>query len=98
MTTAGGPAANGRPPVAAKTELPSKRSCKGLAGFLGNAQSLIEIVDDVAGRLQADRKAHQILPYARGLEGRTIHLGMGGARRMDHQRLGVAHIGEMRGK
>src|SRR6267143_643116 len=97
-TTAGRSAANGRPPVAAKTVLPLTRNCTGLAGLLRNSQGLFQIVDDISRRLQADGEPHQIFADARGLEGYGIHLGMGRAGGVNDQGLGVAHIGQMGGK
>ena len=59
---------NGRPPVAAKTGLPSTSKLHGGAQrLLRGAQGLGQIVDDVARRLEADREAHQILADAGGL-------------------------------
>ncbi len=54
-----------------------------------------EIVDDVVGGFDADRQPHQFLADAGGLELRGVHLLMRGAGGVDHQRLGVADIGEM---
>jgi hypothetical protein len=35
----------------------------GLRGFLRDAQCLGQVVDDVAGRFEANRKAHEILAH-----------------------------------
>src|SRR6185369_3381151 len=63
--------------------------------LLRRAQRLSEIVDDIRGRLDADREADQLLadPGLGELVG--IHLLMGGRGGMNDQRLGIADIGEM---
>src|SRR5262249_39077282 len=93
-TTAGRDLSNSRPPVATKTSAPLTESFMASA-LLRDAQRLRKIVDDVGCSLDADRQPHQLLADAGSLELLGIHLLMRGARRVDHQRLGVADIGEM---
>src|SRR4051812_6454452 len=94
MTTAGSDGSNGLPPVATKISVPLTDNCM-VSDPLRGAQRLAEIVDDVLCGFDADREAHQFLADPGGCELRGIHLLMGGAGRMDHQRLGIADIGEM---
>jgi hypothetical protein len=69
----------------------------GVTAALRGAQRLAEIVDQVAGILEPDREPdHAPRRRPPRLERRGIHLLMRGAGRMDHQRLGVADIGEVR--
>src|SRR5690348_13726722 len=96
-SAAGRSARTGWPPVAAKTVRPSSSNCMRLR-LLRGAQRLAEIVEDVARVFQADRETNQLLADAGGFQRRFVELAMGGAGGMDHQRLRVADIGEMRGK
>src|SRR5882757_7544768 len=93
-TTAGRALSNSRPPVATNTSAPLTESFMA-SNLLRDAQRLREIVDDVACRLDADRQPHQLLADAGGLELLGVHLLMRGRGGMDHQRLGIADIGEM---
>src|SRR5689334_22212880 len=93
-TTAGSDLSKSRPPVAANTSRPLTESFM-VSDLLRDAQRLREIVDDVARGLDADREPHQFLADAGGLELFGVHLLMRGRGRVDHQRLGVADIGEM---
>src|SRR5579863_6803688 len=91
---AGRAGSKSRPPVPAKTSFPSTTS-RIASSLLRGAQRPREIVDNVADRIQAHGNADQLLANASGGERRCIHLLMCGARRMNHQRFGVADIGEM---
>src|SRR3569832_2611240 len=93
-TTAGSDLSKSRPPVATNTSRPLTVSFM-VSDLLRDAQRLREIVDDVACRLDANRAPHQLLADAGGLELLGIHLLLRGRGGMDHQRLGVAGIGEM---
>src|SRR5262249_11556327 len=100
-TTTGRAGSKGRPPVPAATRLPSRRSSIPLLRrprqrFLGRAQRLAEIGQDVLGILETDREADHVLADAGCLELLGAHLLMGGAGGVDDQGLGVAHIGEVR--
>src|SRR5919112_1433640 len=59
-------------------------------------QRLIEVGHQIAGGLQADRQADIIRGHARGCLGVLVELGMGGRRGMNHQRLRVADIRQVR--
>src|ERR1035438_5616171 len=85
---------NSRPPVATKVSMPFTDNCMA-SGLLRNTERLAEIVDDVGGGFDTDRQPHQLHADAGGLELRGIHLLMGGRGGMNHQRLGVADIGQM---
>src|SRR4051794_31165286 len=93
-TTVGRALSKSRPPVATNTSVPLTESFM-VSNFLGDAQRLREIVDDIACGLDADRQPHQLLADASGLELLGVHLLMRGRGGVDHQRLGVADIGEM---
>src|SRR4051812_35931541 len=98
-TATGRSVRTGCPPVAAKTLRPStSKIMEPRRSFLRGLQRLGKIVDDVAGILEADREADQLLADAGGFERRFIELAMRGAGRMDDQGLRVTDIGEMRGK
>src|SRR5918993_2310307 len=58
-------------------------------------QRLIEVGHQVAGGLQTDRQAHIVGSDARGGLGVLVELGVGGRRRMNHQRLRIADIGQV---
>src|SRR6516164_5922610 len=97
MTT-GSSDSRSRPPVAAKTDLPSSENCisrslrRGLEArhFLRGAQCLRQVVDDVVGVFEPDGEAYHVLADAGGGERGGIELLMRGARGMDDERLGVA--------
>src|SRR5690242_20093326 len=96
--TAGRLLSKSRPPVAANTCLPlTVRFIVYPFGLhpLRGAQRRSEIVGDVACSFNADREPHQLLADAGGIELLGVHLLMRSAGRVDHQRLGVADIGEM---
>src|SRR5579863_9108438 len=100
-TAAGSAGSKGRPPVAAKTRLPSTRSSTDLLrrareAALRLAQGLREVIEDVAQLLDADGKADHVLADPSGGQLLRAHLPMRGTGRMDHQRLGVTYIGEVR--
>src|SRR5579859_6126817 len=100
-TAAGSAGSKARPPVPAKTRLPRTRSSmplfRGLRDrLLRCPQRLSEILDDVLGLLAADREPDHVLADARHLELLRAHLLMRGAGGVDHQRLGVTDIGEVR--
>ena len=63
--------------------------------LLRSAQRLAKSADDVAGRFQADGKAHHVLADAGRGELLRVHLLVRGARGMDDERLGVADVGEV---
>src|SRR5262249_38387561 len=97
-TMAGCAGSNGLPPVPASTSRRLTFSCIVLSPIsvaLRGAQRLGKIVDNVSRRLDADREPHEILADAGGGQLRCVHLLMCGARRMDHERLRVADIGEV---
>ena len=65
---------------------------------LGSPESLIEIVDDVRSRFDADREPNEFLAQPGGLQLACVHLLVSGTGRVDHQGFGVADIGEVTGK
>ena len=88
-----------RPPVEAKTALPStSKRIAPPSALLRGAQRLFEVGDDVGSRLEADRQPDQVLADPGGGELFGVHLLMGGRSGMDHQRLRVADIGQMAGE
>src|SRR6476661_6117551 len=82
------------PPVATNVSRPFTINCIA-SRLLRNTERLAKVVGDVDDGFDPDRQSYQFLPDARGLELGSIHLLVGGAGRMDHQRLGVADIGQM---
>ena len=64
--------------------------------LLRGAQRRPKIVDQVLGVFQADREPDHAFADARFLQRRRIELGVCRRGGMDHQRLGVTDIGEMR--
>src|SRR5205085_11181751 len=93
-TTAGRDLSKSRPPVATNTSVPLTESFI-VSNLLRDAQRLAEIVDDVAGGLDADRQPHQLLADAGSPKLLGVHLLVRGRGGVDHQRLGVADTGEM---
>ncbi len=83
------------PPVVAETARPLTVKLHGQA-LHRRAQRLAEIVQKVGRIFQADRQADHALADARLLQRRRIELGVRRRGGMDHQRLGVTDIGEMR--
>ena len=69
-----------------------------IALLLRCLQRLIQIGLDVVDVFQADAHADVIVGDAGGLEFLGRLLAVGGAGRMDHQRLGVADVGQVRGQ
>src|SRR5437899_6860980 len=63
---------------------------------LRGAQPARQILDQVVGVLEPDRKADRARGDPRLGERRVAHAEMRRARRMDHERLGVADVGEVR--
>src|SRR5215470_4446467 len=94
ITTTGAAAEKSRPPVAAKTALPSTWSSIDFLALLGGPKGLAQILDDVGGGFEPDGEPHQILADPGGLQLLGAHLGMGRAARMDHEGLGIADIGQ----
>src|SRR3546814_10384422 len=66
--------------------------------LLRGPQRLAKVGGDVVGILEAYREADHVLADAGRLKLLRGHLLVRGAGRMDHQRLGVADVGEMRGE
>src|SRR5262245_57011498 len=66
-----------------------------MSGFRG-AQAAREVFDQVVWILQADRETHRAGPDSGAEEVRVAHAEVRGARRVDHQRLGVADVREVR--
>src|SRR3546814_3606465 len=66
--------------------------------LLRGPQRLAQVGGDVVGILEAYREADHVLADAGRLKLLRGHLLVRGAGRMDHQRLGVADVGEMRGE
>src|SRR5579862_6245113 len=100
-TAAGSAGSKARPPVPAKTRWPRTRSSMPLfRGFrerlLRRAQPLRQILDDVLRLLAPDREPDHVLSDARHLELLRAHLLVCGGRGVNHQRLGVADVREMR--
>ena len=62
----------------------------------GNLQRLREVGADVVDVLDADRDADHVLRHAGGFLLSLAKLLVRGGRGVDHQRLGVAHVGELR--
>src|SRR3972149_5780139 len=93
-TTGARPGSKAAPPVPAKTVRPATSSCNALL-LLGGLERLVEIGEQVLRLLESDREGPHVLAHARGGARRGAHLLLGGPRRMNPQRLGVAHVGEM---
>lgn len=66
-----------------------------LQAFHGGPQGLPEIGDDVLDGFDPHRQAHHVFADPGGGELRRAHLLVGGARRMNHQGLGVADVGQV---
>src|SRR5689334_12206388 len=98
MIATGFDCSKARPPVAAKTDLPSTWNCTGSGNLLREAQRLGQIVDDVAGRFETDREPHKIFAYTGLLQCGRIHLRMCRAGGMNDESLCVAHIGKVGSK
>ena len=71
-------------------------ACKLVA--VGSLDRLVEVGEDVANVFNADGKPHQLRRHARGRLLLSRELLMRGGGRMDHQRLGVADVGQQREK
>src|SRR5215471_7693307 len=94
-STAGFARLNARPPVDANSAAPSTvRIIAGL-DLLRRPQRLAEIVQDIGHLFDADRESDQVLAQSGSLQRFGVHLLVRGARRMDHQRLGIADIRQM---
>src|SRR5690349_5567781 len=61
----------------------------------GLRERLVEVPEDVVEALQPDRQSHHVRRHAGLLLLLFVELAVRGRRRMDHQRLGVADVGEV---
>src|SRR5450756_1575523 len=86
---AGGSAAARRPFYAFTR---AGRGCGAAAG----GHRLLDVGDDIFGRLDTDRETHEIVAHARLELLLRGELRVRGGRRMDDQRLGVADVGHVR--
>src|SRR3546814_14887590 len=96
-TVSGRVGSKARPPLPPWTGSPATQSSMPRSVLLRGPQRLAQVGGDVVGILEAYREADHVLADAGRLKLLPGHLLVRGAGRLDHQRLRVAHVGEIRG-
>src|SRR6266516_5238427 len=80
-----------RPTARSATDSAERSSCR-------FAQSLVDVPEDIIERLEPDRQAHHFGQDPGGALLVLVELAMRRRGRVNHQRLGVPDVGEMREK